>query len=58
MSVTDIDVLFAGDLLNQCISSSFGIRDFEIPFFGVFGACSTFVEGLLLSSIFIDSGAR
>lgn len=57
LSVTDIDVLFAGDLLNQCISTSFGIRDFEIPFFGVFGACSTFVEGLLLSSIFIDSGA-
>lgn len=57
LAVTDIDVLYAGDLLNQCISSSFGIRDFEIPFFGVFGACSTFVEGLLLSSIFIDSGA-
>lgn len=57
LSVTDIDMLYAGDLLNQCISSSFGIRDFEIPFLGVFGACSTFVEGLLLSSIFIDSGA-
>lgn len=57
LSVADIDVLFGGDLLNQCISSSFGIRDFEIPFLGIFGACSTFVEGLLLSSIFLDSGA-
>ena len=57
VSVADIDVLFGGDLLNQCISSSFGIRDFEIPFLGIFGACSTFVEGLLLSSIFLDSGA-
>lgn len=57
LSVADIDVLFAGDLLNQCISSSFGIRDFEIPFLGVFGACSTFVEGLMLSSMFLDSGA-
>ena len=57
VSVADIDVLFGGDLLNQCISSSFGIRDFEIPFLGIFVACSTFVEGLLLSSIFLDSGA-
>lgn len=57
VSVADIDVLFGGDLLNQCISSSFGIRDFEIPFLGIFEACSTFVEGLLLSSIFLDSGA-
>jgi len=57
VSVADIDVLFGGDLLNQCISSSFGIRDFEIPFLGIFGACSTFVEGLLLSSIFLDIGA-
>ena len=57
ISVSDIDYLFAGDLLNQCISSSFGIRDFEIPFFGVFGACSTFVEGMMLASMLLDSGA-
>ena len=43
---SDIDFCFAGDLLNQCISSSFGLRDSNIPFFGIFGACSTFVEGL------------
>lgn len=45
-----IDCIFAGDLLNQCISSSFGLRESNIPFFGIFGACSTFVEGLSLRS--------
>lgn len=50
----DIDLCFAGDLLNQCISSSFGFRDSNIPFLGVFGACSTFVESLILGSICID----
>ena len=53
----DIDFCFAGDLLNQCISSSFGLREINIPFFGIFGACSTFVEGMCLGSIFIDGGA-
>lgn len=51
-----IDYCFAGDLLNQCISSSFGLRDLNIPFFGIFGACSTFVEGMSLAAIFADSG--
>lgn len=50
----NIDYCFAGDLLNQCISSSFGLRQINIPFYGIFGACSTFVEGLSLGSIFID----
>ena len=57
ISSQDIDYVFAGDLLNQCISSSFGIRDSNMPFFGLFGACSTFVEGLCLGSVFMDSGA-
>ena len=57
ISATQIDYCFAGDLLNQCISSSFGLREINIPFFGIFGACSTFVEGMSLGSIFIDSGA-
>jgi len=51
-----IDFCFAGDLLNQCISSSFGLREINIPFFGVFGACSTFVESICLGSAFIDGG--
>lgn len=53
---SDIDFCFAGDLLNQCISSSFGLRDANIPFFGVFGACSTFVESAILASMSIDGG--
>ena len=55
--ISNIDYCFAGDLLNQCISSSFGLRDSNIPFIGIFGACSTFVEGLGLGSVFIDGGA-
>lgn len=54
---TQIDYCFAGDLLNQCISSSFGLRELNMPFFGVFGACSTFVESLCLGSVFVESGA-
>lgn len=51
-----IEYCFAGDLLNQCISSSFGLRELNIPFFGIFGACSTFVEGLSLASVFVENG--
>ena len=54
---SNIDYCFAGDLLNQCISSSFGLRDLNIPFLGIFGACSTYVEGLIMSSVFVESGA-
>ena len=54
----EIDCLFAGDLLNQCISSSFGLREANIPFFGVFGACSTFVESLSLGAIAIEGFAN
>lgn len=56
ISSQNIDYCFAGDLLNQCISSSFGLRELNIPFFGVFGACSTFVESMSLGSVFIDGG--
>lgn len=54
--IEKIDYCFAGDLLNQCISTNFGLRDTNIPFFGIFGACSTFVEGLCIGSVFIDGG--
>lgn len=53
---SDIDYCFAGDLLNQCISSSFGLRELNVPFYGIFGACSTFVEGMQLASVFIEGG--
>lgn len=53
---SDIDILFAGDLLNQCIGSSFSLRGTGIPFLGLYGACSTMAESLLLASIVIDGG--
>lgn len=53
---TDIDYLFSGDLLNQIISSSFAAREFSIPFFGLYGACSTMSESLSLASIIMDGG--
>lgn len=58
ISINDIDCIFAGDLLNQCISSSFGLRNLNVPFFGVFGACSTFVESLSLGAICIEGFAN
>ena len=57
LSSKDIDYCIAGDLLNQCISSSFGLRETNIPFIGVFGACSTFAESMCLGSLFVASGA-
>lgn len=51
-----IDLLVAGDLLNQCIGTSFGMRDLGIPFLGLYGACSTMAEGLVLASLFTDQG--
>lgn len=55
-SPQDIDYIFAGDLLNQCISSGYCIRDLQVPFFGLYGACSTFCESLTLASLFVNAG--
>ena len=58
ISNQEIDICFAGDLLNQCISSNFGLRDTNVPFFGKFGACSTFVESMSLAAICSESFAN
>ncbi len=50
----DISFIFAGDLLNQCTGSAYGLRDTSLPFFGVYGACSTMAESLSLASLFAD----
>ncbi|MDR2665669.1 MAG: stage V sporulation protein AD [Oscillospiraceae bacterium] len=50
----DVDYVFAGDLLNQCTGASFGLRDTGIPFFGVYGACSTSAECLALAAMALD----
>lgn len=53
----DIDILFAGDLLNQCTASCFGTKGFKIPFVGVYGACSTMALSLINAAISVESGA-
>ena len=52
----DLDFLLAGDLLNQCVGSSFAARDFSVPFLGLYGACSTMGEALALAALLIDGG--
>ncbi len=47
----ELDCVLAGDLINQCISSNYGLLDYRIPYFGLYGACSTCAEGLLLGSL-------
>ena len=51
----DVDCVFAGDLLNQNIGATFSLRDFDIPFYGVYGACSTMAESLCLAGMFVDT---
>lgn len=53
----NVSLLFAGDLLNQCIGSTYGLRDLGIPMFGLYGACSTMAESLALASLMTSSGA-
>lgn len=50
----NLDFMFGGDLLNQIIAASFAARQVPIPFFGLFGACSTFSEALALAGIALD----
>ena len=52
----DIEMLIAGDLINQCTSSNYGLLDFDIPYVGIYGACSTAAEGLGLSALFCSAG--
>ena len=52
----NIDLMVSGDLLNQIISASFAARDFDFPFLGVYGACSTMAEAFALAACLIDAG--
>ncbi len=54
--VSDIDLLLAGDLLNQCVGSSYGLLSYDIPYLGLYGACSTSAEGLLLAAAMVGAG--
>ena len=51
---SDIDYVISGDLENQIAASDYAMRDFEIPFLGIFSACATFGEGLLIGANFIE----
>ena len=57
LRAADIDCVFAGDLLNQCVGSSFGMKDYGVPFLGQYGACSTMAQALTTAAVFTESGA-
>ncbi|WP_028519921.1 stage V sporulation protein AD [Ruminococcus flavefaciens] len=52
----DIGVICAGDLINQCIGSAYSMRELAVPFLGLYGACSTMAEGLLIASVMANCG--
>lgn len=54
MKSDDVSAVFAGDLMNQCTGSSYGLASFGIPYFGLYGACSTAAEGLMLAAMTVD----
>jgi len=56
MLTGEFDLVFSGDLLNQCIGSSFSLRNTGIPHLGLYGACSTMAESLLMAAITIGGG--
>jgi len=55
-AASELDYVLAGDLLNQCVSSSFAMKDSSVPYLGLYGACSTMVEGLSLGAMLVDGG--
>ena len=56
LSASGLDFLYAGDLLNQCISSAYAARGQDVPYLGLYGACSTMGEGTLLAAMALDGG--
>ena len=56
LSASNVGALFAGDLQNQCVGSSYGLLDFDIPYFGLYGACSTASEGMMLGALCVSAG--
>lgn len=56
LAPSDIDYLIAGDLENQCVASAYGHLSFEIPYIGIYGACSNLTEGMALAAMLISGG--
>ena len=55
-SADALGALFAGDLLNQCVGSAYGLIDYQVPYFGLYGACSTAALGMMLGAILVSAG--
>ncbi|MEG0773193.1 stage V sporulation protein AD [Clostridium sp.] len=55
LNETDVDYIFAGDLLNQIMASTFMARDLDVPFIGLYSACSTFTEAITMASMSIEA---
>jgi len=58
ITMPEVDFIFAGDLLNQCIASAFSARKTKVPYIGLYGACSTFAEAVGLAAVFADGKAK
>ena len=56
-AASDINLILSGDLLNQCTAASYAFRDSNTPYLGLFGACSTMSESMVIASMIIDGGA-
>ena len=56
LSPGDIDAVYAGDLMNQCISSAYGLLEYDVSFIGLYGACSTAAEALALAAMSVSAG--
>ena len=54
--IGDVDIMLSGDLLNQCTGTSYGLRSLNLPFYGLYGACSTMAESISLGAILVDGG--
>ena len=52
----DINILCGGDLCNQITSTAYTMRRFEFPFLGLYNACSTMAEGMIVASCMVDAG--
>ena len=57
ISASELDYVFSGDLLNQCMGSAFALKDSGVPYFGLYGACSTMGESMSLAAMLLDGGA-
>lgn len=53
---SNVELMLGGDLLNQCTATGFTAADFPIPYLGLYGACSTAAEGMLIGGAFVSGG--